>query len=157
MKELYTKTLLYSFPKISSHIKSIEEQSIKIGFNSIWHGTFETIERMYYLYEEKRLLYKIERVINLIQSRLPPERINLLEYKYFRTDNSKPDEDFDYTSRCYFHRQKSLLKRLSLCFDLCGFTDEFFEKECLKFEFIRSRLNATQTQKFINKDRCIGE
>lgn len=157
MKELYIKTLLYIYPKISLRIKSIEEESIKLGLNSMWFGTLETIERMCYLYDEKRILLKVDRVINLIKSRLPPERISLLEYKYFRTDNSKPDEDFDYTSRTYFHRQKSLLKRLSSCFDLCGFTDEIFEKECLKFEVIRSRLNATQTQRFINKDSYIGE
>lgn len=145
MNESYIKTLLYLYPRIDDRINYIEEQSIKLGFNSMYHKTFEVIEAIYHLYKEKYLYTMIKNVIDIIKSRLSLEQLGLLEYKYFRDDSIVINKDFDYTSRGYFRKQNALLKQLSVSFALCGFTDEFFEKECLKYEFINTLLNNIKT------------
>ena len=145
MNKLYTETLLYLFPKIDARINCINEKSIKLGFGSMRNKIFESIELMYQLCKEKFIYMIIKNAINVIKNRLSVQQINLLEYKYFRNDNMILDKDFDHTSRNYFRRQNALLKRFSESFELLDFTNEFFEKECLKYKFISALLNNVQT------------
>jgi len=144
MKDIYIKTLLYSYPCFSKQIKNIEDKSIKIGLNSSNYKTMETVERMINLFKEKMCYIKLEHIISLVLSRLSPEYINLLKYKYFRNYSSDLVIDFDYTSREYYRKQVRILKYFSRSFDLCNLTNEFFETECLQFNFIRSMLVVTE-------------
>ena len=139
MNNLYTKTLLYAYPKLNAVIKQIDEVIDKILFSSMdnYRPCMAQCEKIiaYRLRKErvKILIKKMDKVI----SKLQDEELVHLDYKFFKSKKKEEFKDLDTTSRAYFRKQVAIVNKVSELLEKVGLNDEVFKRDYLSMKFFR--------------------
>ena len=146
METIYTKTILYAYNHLEKVAEQIDELVNKKALSSIDNCSpaikqYDAIVQLTY---EKDVVYALKKMCEKALSNFTEEEKRYFEYKYFRNKPKSYFEGFDTSSRAYFRKQNSLIKKCSDRFEKCGIDKSFFEEKCLTIDFFRQLLKRTQ-------------
>ena len=146
METIYTKTILYAFNHLLSIAEQIDDLVKKKALSSIDNCSpaimqYDAIVQLTY---EKDVVYALKNMCDKALSKLTEEEMKYFEYKFFRNKPKSYFENFDTSSRAYFRKQNSLIKKCSERFEKCGIDNSFFEEKCLMIDFFRQLLKRTE-------------
>lgn len=139
MKAIYTKTVLYAYTRIEAVKRQIDDYVERKALASMNDHSpcDEQCERIIKHMAQKVILTQLKSKLNVVLACITDEEMDLLDFKYFRKRSKSYYEHMNTTGRSYYRKQSNLLKKISR---LCGksfLTDQWFEENCLKINFIR--------------------
>jgi hypothetical protein len=105
------------------------------------YDTVRLAEQLITLGEIRKDLIELKYIADDVLSKIKPEDKILISYKYLGIIPS--DENFDHTSRNYFRRQISAVKRFTKALLDAGYDKEWFDKKYMKIAFIYSMYQKT--------------
>lgn len=133
MNKLYTKTLLYAYPKLTKIVTEIDEVIDRILLTSMenYKPCIDLCEKIMAYKLQKQKIIEIKKMIERALTKLNSKQMDFLDYKYFRLKPKSYHAEYDRTSRAYFRQQIEVIKKTSERFEMVGLNSDFFEKECL--------------------------
>lgn len=134
--ENYSKTILSCYQDISGYITQIEDLIRAKARNSFYSRcSVENLsEQLITLGEIRKDLFELKTITEEVLNSLKVNDRILISYKYFGI--MPEDKNFDLTSRNYFRRQISALKRFSNALIERGCDEKWFKVKYLKIAFI---------------------
>ena len=146
MNLYYAKTVLYAYPNIEAVMEQIDELVERRALLSMNDFTpcIDQCEKILDFTAQKDTLINLKLMVEKVMEKLTENQIDCLEYKYFKRKSKEYFKDFDFTSRCYFRRQITLINKLKIAFDRVGLTDEWFEENCLRMDFFSELLRRVK-------------
>ena len=141
--ENYSKTILSCYTTISGYITQIEDLIRAKARNSFYSrcDVVNLSEQLLSLGEIRKDLFELISITDEVLSSLKAQDRILISYKYF--GEMPDDENFDHTSRNYFRRQISAVKRFTKALLDAGYDKEWFDKKYMKIAFIYSMYQKT--------------
>jgi hypothetical protein len=88
-------------------------------------------------------------------SKLTPYDLDCLDYKYFKKKPKEYYVDFDAESRNYFRKQTRLVNLIAKSFDKMGLTDDWFENNALKVNFMIELLRRVKIHEEKSKQKKV--
>ena len=158
MNVYYTKTALYAYSNIETITEQIDEIVLKRALSSMsdCSPAIEQCEKIIDFTFQKKVLFALKLHIDSILKKLDKLSLDCLEYKYFKRKDKDYFINFDFESRAYFRKQIKLAKEISCLFEKAGLTDKWFEKYCLKIDFIKELLKRTiEHEKSYNSNKKV--
>ena len=156
MNVLYAKTILYAYPDIDEVIVQIDDIVEKKAYLSFQNyspalGQYEKIVKLTY---DKDIITAVKIVCDRALRKFTEEELKFFKYKYFKNMSNREKENFDYSSRTYFRRQKKLTETFALLLEGYGIDDKFFEEQCLEINFFRYLVSrARELEKYARKSQ----
>ena len=156
MNVLYAKTILYAYPDIDEIILQIDDLVERKAYLSFHNyspalGQYEKIVKLTY---DKDIIGAVKIVCDRALKKFTEEELKYFKYKYFKNMSNREKENFDYSSRTYFRRQKNLTETFALLLEGYGVDDKFFEEQCLELNFFRQLLcRAKELEKYSKKSQ----
>ena len=149
----YTKTALYAYPNIEAVMDQIDDFVERKALSSMsdFSPCLEQCEKILDYTAQKDALINLKLMIKSVLLKLSPLELDLLDYKYFKQKDKEYYVDFDSSSRKYFRRQVSLIKKVAFLFEKEGLTDEWFNQNCLTSNFFKELLKRVQIQELQSK------
>lgn len=138
------KTVLYSYTALDGIVEGLDELVLYKAVSSFQSSskTLAQMDKILLLQNQADRLTGLKVLVEDILSRLSDEERRLAEYKFFR---KKSGDDFDYSSRKYFRKQKKLEAKLDKIAEKRGINEEWFKREFSDVYFLRvkySKLKA---------------
>lgn len=154
MNILYAKAILYAYPDIDEVIVQIDDLVERKAYLSFQNyspalGQYERIVKLTY---DKDIISAVRMVCDRALRKFTEEELKFFKYKYFKNMSNREKENFDYSSRTYFRRQKKLTETFALLLEGYGIDDKFFEEQCLEINFFRYLLSRTRELEKYSKE-----
>lgn len=133
VNKLYTKTLLYAYPKLTKIVAEIDDVIDRILLTSMenYKPCIDLCEKIMAYKLQKQKIIEIKKMVERALTKLNAKQMDFLDYKYFRLKPKSYHAEYDRTSRAYFRQQIEVIKKMSERFETVGLNSDFFEKECL--------------------------
>ena len=171
MNKIYTKTLLYAYPKLNKVVAEIEDVIDKIVLSSMenYLPCIDLCDKLITYKIQKQKIIQIKEMIDKALSKLNGNQLDFLDYKYFRLKPRSYHAEYDRTSRAYFRKQVEVINKMSERFENVGLTSEIFESECLSIRIFsiflglvieqekKSRKNKSKKEKRIKPKKLLSE
>lgn len=153
----YVKTLLYAYPHLLSIIKQIDDIVMRKALSSMrdFSPCVEQCEKIINLTEQKKVLINLKIKLDKMVGEMSGNQLDMLDYKYFKQKPKEYYALFDATSRSYFRRQLSLVKKVNGILEREGLSNEWFEKYCLRISFLFELLRRVIEGDKRNKKRKV--
>ena len=153
MNVYYAKAILYAYPHLEAVMEQIDELIEKKALSSMhdFSPCEAQCEKILFLTEQKQILINLKLCVDKILRKFSAEDLDLFDYKYFK---KKPKEYFEYidtSSRKYFRRQISIVKKFSLSLEKEGYDDIKFQKECFKIDFLKELLKRVVENEMLSR------
>ncbi len=158
MNILFAKTILYAYPVTDAVIEQIDELVEKRALSSFsdFSPAFDQCLSVVKLSMQKDILFILKKKVIEILPKFKLDEEDCLDYKYFKLKPKEHYKDFDTSSRAYFRKQIKIAEKAAKRLENAGITDEFFEKYCLKIDFIKKlyeRVKEKEELSFKNKPK----
>ena len=152
MKRLYANAILVAYPLLEKKIKEIDRLVLRKALNAMENikPAESQCQFIVDLIKEKDVLIKLLVAVEDSLSTFSKESLTYLEFKFFRKMPKSSYQKIKPYSRYYFRVQQRLLDKFAKDIDLFGVTDKDFEKNYIKFSFIRQIVR--QLIKQLSKD-----
>ena len=156
MNILYAKTILYAYAHLLEIASQIDDLVLKKALSSMSniapaYKQYQEVEQLTY---EKDVVFVIKKVCDKVLNKFTEEEMKYFHYKYFKDKPKSFYEGFDTTSRTYFRKQVSLVKKFSERLEKSGIDDKFFIKKCLEVDFFKQLLRRTEEyEKILRKNK----
>ena len=138
MNLIYTKTALYAYANLQEVMAQIDDLVERKALLSMsdFSPCIEQCEKIVDLIWQKDTLIELKAFCDRVLSKLTPYDLDCLDYKYFKKKPKEYYVDFDAESRNYFRKQTRLVNLIAKSFDKMGLTDDWFENNALKVNFM---------------------
>ena len=170
VNKLYTKTLLYAYPKLTKIVAEIDDVIDRILLTSMENYTpcVDLCDKIIAYKLQKQKIIEIKGKVERALSKLNVKQLDFLDYKYFRLKPRSYHAEYDRTSRAYFRQQIEVVKKMSERFEIVGLNSDFFEKECLSIRLFsillglvienekKCRKNKTELEKRTKKKATLS-
>ena len=153
MKELYAKTILYSYSALSAVAEQIDELVEKKALASMtdFSSALSQCEKIISLTAQKDVLLFIAISVEKALEKFSVIEKQYFDYKYFRQRPRDFDWCFEPSSRAYFRAQIRLARKFAERLERAGITDDYFENECLKIDFFKELLKRTEEHELLSR------
>lgn len=148
------KTIFYSYPMIDNVVMGIDKLVLYKALTSYCDcsKTMQQIDKILLLQNQADRLKNLQNILNNFVNSLPDEQVKLIEYKYFR---KQMEEDFDYTSRQYFRKQKKLTEKILRFVERNNMDEKWFLENFSDIDFLnKTYLKIKQDEKNNLRENC---
>ncbi len=137
MDKIYTKTILYAYAHLDKVVEQIDELVLKNALSSMtdYSPALNQCERIVDLSMQKETIITLKEKVKKAIGVLSLLELDHLDYKYFKVNPKSYYKNFDSSSRAYFRRQVSLLRKVGLRLEKVGISDSWFIENCLIMNF----------------------
>ena len=145
MKTIYAKTLLFLYTGIEEILSEID-QVVEDRAVASMNDTSPVLEQalgIIKLTEDKVKLIELKKLIDTILKQFTSYEQVVLDYNYFKRLSREDYAKFDFKSRTYFRKKKSIIDKFSTILTEKGITDEYFEKEYLSIKLVKRFFKLT--------------
>lgn len=159
MNIFYAKTVLYAYTNVDAVAEQIDELVEKKALSSMrdFSPCEEQCEKIINLTYSKDVLFELKIFAEKALIAFNDEELKYLDYKYFKKMPKESFIGFDYTSRNYFRKQVRLAEKFAKRLEKFGADDQWFEKQCLKIDFLREMYKRVMESEIKNRKNTLAK